>query len=833
MAEYSWEFFIIAGLLFFLIMAWFFIISKIRKGGKLKRATNLALFLITVPSEEDPESKEDKKDDKEIIGIMEQFLVSFSRMRDTSWREMFCGPPHISLEIANPFDSESISFYLAVPRKFSATAEKQIYGFFPKAVVKKVPKDFNIFTPQGASAGKYLTLKRQSFLPLKTYKNLETDPLNNIANALSKLEKMRAGAALQLVIRPIAPKWRRRGVLVARRMKQGESFGKANSNGFARFLSEIVKTRSDSQPKDLNQFQTPKEDLRQLTPAEEELLKAIEEKTLRPAFEVNIRLMASADTKEEANDILGHLIESFEQFKTMDMNEFITKKPFSLKELVFNFSFRNFVARYKSILNTEELASIFHFPIASTQTPKLNVVKAKVAVVPPDLPTEGLLIGKNVYREIETPIYLQRKDRYRHLYTIGQTGTGKSVFLEELIRQDIQNGEGVCVIDPHGELVESVLECIPEKRIEDVILFDPSDIEKPMGLNLLEYDKPEQKTFVINEMINIFDKLYDLRQTGGPMFEQYMRNAMLLVMSHPESGSTLMEISKVLSDPDFRKFKIDHCDNQVVIDFWTKEAEKAGGEAALANVVPYVTSKLTTFVTNDIMRPIISQQKSAFNFREAMDSKKIILINLSKGKIGELNANLLGMVIVGKILMSAMSRVDMPEEQRKDCYLYIDEFQNVTTESIASILSEARKYHLSLTIAHQFIQQLDEKIRDAVFGNVGSMVSFRIGANDSEFVANQFAPVFSQQDLINVDNFKAFVKIMTNGTVSKPFSIETYPSKEKQTNFSQAVKDFSRNRYGKDKVIAEEELKKRMDFLAQAPGENSSDSTVESDMPVK
>ncbi|MEA3273251.1 MAG: type IV secretion system DNA-binding domain-containing protein [Patescibacteria group bacterium] len=833
MAEYSWEFFIIVGLLFILAMAWFFVISKIRKGGKLNRATNLALFLITVPREEDSENKEDKKDDKEIIGIMEQFLVSFSRMRDTSWREMFCGPPHIALEIANPFDSESISFYLAVPKRFSATAEKQIYGFFPKAVVKNTPKDFNIFTPQGASAGTYLTLKRQSFLPLKTYKNLETDPLNNIANALSKLKKMRAGAALQLVIRPISPKWRRKGVLVARRMKQGESFGKANSNGFTRFFAELLKVRADSKPKEMNQFQTPKEDLRQLTPAEEELLKAIEDKTLRPAFEVNLRLMASADTKDEANEILSHLVESFEQFKTMDMNELVTKKPFSLKELVFNFSFRNFITRYKSILNTEELASIFHFPIASTQTPKLNVVKAKVAAAPPDLPTEGLLIGKNVYRETEAPIYLQKKDRYRHLYTIGQTGTGKSVFLEELIRQDIQNGEGVCVIDPHGELVESVLECVPEERIEDVILFDPSDIEKPMGLNLLEYDKPEQKTFVINEMINIFDKLYDLKQTGGPMFEQYMRNAMLLVMSHPASGSTLMEISKVLADPDFRKFKIDHCDNQVVVDFWTKEAEKAGGEAALANVVPYVTSKLTTFVTNDIMRPIISQQQSAFNFREAMDSKKIVLINLSKGKIGELNANLLGMVIVGKILMSAMSRVDIPEEQRQDFYLYIDEFQNVTTESIASILSEARKYHLSLTIAHQFIQQLDEKIRDAVFGNVGSVVSFRIGANDSEFMANQFAPVFSQQDLINVDNFKAFIKVMINGAVSKPFSIETYPSKERQTNFSQAVKDFSRNRYGKDRTIVEEELRKRMDFLTQAPGEGSSDSAAESDMPVK
>ncbi len=834
MAGHSLIFVVVGvGAAFLFLAVWFFVLSKIRKSGSLDRATNLTLLLVSVSREENPESKEGKKDDKEIIGVMEQFLVSFSRLKDSFFREIACGPPHIVLEIASPFDSESISFYLAVSQRFAATAEKQIYGFFPGAMVKNITEDFNIFSPQGASSGTYLTLKKPAFLPVRTYKNLESDPLNNIANAFSKMKKMNEGAALQLVIRPISSKWRRKGVLIARRMKQGESFSKAKSGGFLRFMEEFIKLGKSDKSQDLNQFQTPREELRQLTPGEEDLLKAIEEKTFRPAFETNIRLMASAESQERADEILSHLVESFEQFQTMEMNSFTKKSPFSLKEMIFNFSFRNFSPHYKSILNTEELASIFHFPIASTQTPKLDVIKAKTAASPPDLPTEGLLIGRNIHREMETPIYLEREDRRRHLYTIGQTGTGKSVFLEGLITQDIKNGEGVCVIDPHGELVESILKRIPQERIEDVILFDPADIEMPMGLNLLEYDKPEQKTFVINEMINIFDKLYDLRQTGGPMFEQYMRNAMLLVMSHPSSGSTLMEISKVLSDSDFRKFKLDHCDNQVVVDFWTKEAEKAGGEAALVNIVPYITSKLTTFVTNDIMRPIIAQQQSAFNFREAMDSQKIVLINLSKGKIGDLNANLLGMVIVGKILMSAMGRVDIPEEERKDFYLYIDEFQNVTTESIASILSEARKYRLSLTIAHQFIQQLEEKIRDAVFGNVGSLVTFRIGSNDAEFMVKQFEPVFSQQDLINADNFNAFVKIMARGEVTKPFSLKTYPLTESPADFSQTVKDFSRVHYGKERLVVEEELRERMNFLAGSSPVAASGSSVESDMPVK
>jgi hypothetical protein len=833
MAEYYLIIFIILGIILAGGIGLLFILPKVRKEGSLRRATDMALLMVSVTQEENLDNKEDKKDDKEIIGVMEQLLISLARIRDSFFRELFCGPPHIVLEVANPFDSESISFYLAIPHKFSATAEKQIYGFFPKAVVKNVPEDFNIFTPHGASSGTYLTLKKQSFLPLRTYKNLESDPLSNVTNAFSKLKKIDEGAALQLVVRPVSAKWRRKGILIARRMKQGESFSKAKQGGFSRFVEDIFKSWNKKKPEELNQFQTPQNELRQLTPGEEELLKAIEEKTLKPAFETNIRIMASAETKERADEILGHLAESFEQFQTIDMNSLVRKSPFSFKEMLFNFSFRNFSNHFKFVLNTEELASIFHFPIISTQTPKLNLVKSKTAASPPDLPREGLLIGKNVYREIETPIYLTREDRRRHLYTIGQTGTGKSVFLEGLAAQDIVDGEGVCIIDPHGELIESILKRIPQERVEDVILFDPSDIEMPMGLNLLEYDKPEQKTFVINEMINIFDKLYDLKQTGGPMFEQYMRNAMLLVMSHPASGSTLMEISKVLSDAEFRKFKLDHCDNQVVVDFWVKEAEKAGGEAALANIVPYITSKLTTFVTNDIMRPIISQQKSAFNFREAMDSQKIILINLSKGKIGELNANLLGMVIVGKILMSAMGRVDMPEEERKDFYLYIDEFQNVTTSSIASILSEARKYRLSLTIAHQFIQQLEENIRDAVFGNVGSLVSFRIGSNDAEFMANQFTPIFSQQDLINADNFNAFVKIMANGEVTKPFSLKTYPLNNVQSDFSQAVKDFSRIHYGRERNVVEEELRERMDFLKESRKITNSESSLESDMPIK
>ncbi|MCK5475850.1 MAG: TraM recognition domain-containing protein, partial [Candidatus Pacebacteria bacterium] len=373
------------------------------------------------------------------------------------------------------------------------------------------------------------------------------------------------------------------------------------------------------------------------------------------------------------------------------------------------------------------------------------------------------------------------------------------------------NGEGVCVIDPHGDLVEDALSNIPKHRAEDVVLFDPSIIQKPMGLNLLEYDEnyPEQKTFVINEMIKIFDKLYDLKSTGGPMFEQYMRNAMLLIMDDPESGSTLIEISKVLADEEFRKYKLSKCKNFTVVNFWEKEAQKAGGEAALANMVPYITSKLTQFISNDTMRPIIGQQKSSINFREIMDNKKILLVNLSKGKIGEMNAYLLGLVIVGKLLVASLSRTDIPQEQREDFYFYIDEFQNFTTDSISTILSEARKYRLSLNIAHQFLGQLPEDIQKSVFGNVGTITSFRIGPEDAEFMSKQFAPVFNEQDLINIDNFNAYTKLMIKGTISQGFNMATYPPKKGSPEIAEAVRQLSILKYGKDRQVVEREIQER------------------------
>ena len=481
------------------------------------------------------------------------------------------------------------------------------------------------------------------------------------------------------------------------------------------------------------------------------------------------------------------------------------------------------------LLNTEELTSVFHFPTASTETPKVKFLKSEQAAPPANMPKQGLILGKNDYRGVETVIRMQEDDRRRHLYVIGQTGVGKSNFLKNIILQDIKEGKGVCFIDPHGSDLESVMGQIPKERAEDVILIDPADMERPLGLNMVDYNAkyPEQKTFVVNELMSIFEKLYDMKASGGPVFEQYTRNALLLLMDDPSEKFTLMEVPKVMSDKEFRTRLLVKCKNIVVKDFWEKEAEKTGGESSLQNMVPYITSKFNVFIANDYMRPIIGQSESSIDFRQLMDEQKILLVNLSKGRLGDINSHLLGLIIVGKLLMAAFSRVDIPEEERKDFYLYMDEFQNFSTDSIATILSEARKYKLCLTMAHQFIGQLPEEISKAVFGNVGSMVAFRIGAEDAEFLVKQFEPIFDTNDLINIDNFNAYVKLMINNETSEPFNLSVYPPAKDNPEIAQKIKELSKIKYGKDKNVVEKEITNRWQDTAVTESQPPSNSDME------
>jgi len=786
--------------------------------GFSRRHFKHKIFLIRLPKEKPKDENKDTSVQqlREEIAKGETIFAGIGGLRaQNGLKDWFLGrDDHFSFEIVARHGR--IYFYFVAPINQALYLEKQITAHYPEAVIEEV-EDYNAFRPNGFTAAGYLKTKSRFVLPLKTYLKMEVDPLNSIINNLSKLEHHES-IAIQYVVRSAAAAWHRSSKRASYHIHHSGSVykGLRASNPFWAMWYAIVP------PKDnVSQEQKNSANYKRLTAVEEEMLKAMEEKNLKAGLDVNLRIVACAKTKEQANYYLENLASAYNEYNNYNYgNNFSHIAKRNQKELIADFIYRRFDESQSFLLNTEELTSIFHFPLKGTETPNIMWLTAKAAPAPSNLPDEGISLGENFYRGVKKEIRLKRSDRRRHTYIIGKSGTGKSVLLANLAIQDIQNGEGVCVLDPHGDLISDILERIPPERAEDVIIFSPADLERPLALNLLDYDPryPEQKSFVINEMIGIFDKLYDLKATGGPMFEQYMRNAMLLIMDDPSSGSTLMEIPKVLADENFRKLKLSRCQNQTVVDFWRKEAEKAGGEAALANIVPYITSKLTAFISNDMMRPIIGQQKSAFNLREVMDQQKILLIDLPKGLVGEMNAYLLGMILVGKILMAALSRTDMPAENRKDFYLYIDEFQNFTTKSICQILSEARKYALNLIIAHQYIGQLskgqDEEIKDAVFGNVGTIVSFKIGAEDAEFLVKEFAPVFNEYDLINIDKGTAYIKLLVDNSATRPFSLKTiWPLLGvKRAEIGEKIRSLSRLKYGQNVKLIEAEISRRSKY---------------------
>lgn len=788
---------------------------------KSERHYDHDILLITIPRFSDSEKKQPPTAKERLAQIENLFAALSSLKAESGMRAFLSGrSDHFALEIVA--NKGSISFYASFPKRLSEFFIQQMQSVYPDAHFTRVV-DYNIFQPQAVILGGYLVLRRNFIFPIKTYKFFETDPLETLTTALSKIPQG-GGAAIQFIVRSAHKSWHREGRAITEAAYKGASLeqalkhqsGASSKSGIAKKLlrgaTSIVGASLSASPrkKDEAHVAAPPHTL---SPKDLEVIKGIEEKTGKGGFDVNIRIVVSAPDQQQAEIFLRNIMTSFGQYNIYEYgNAFKPLYVGSQKAMIQQFIYRYFDPRARLVLNAEEMAGLFHLP-ERIKTPNIQWLAAREAPPPVELPEEGILLGHAVYRNHAREVRIRDADRRRHVYIIGQTGTGKSKLLEFMAVQDIQRGKGVCVIDPHGDLIESILANVPKERIDDVIIFDPADTERPLALNMLEYSSPDQKTFLINEMINIFDKLYDLRQTGGPMFEQYMRNAMLLILDDPASGSTLLEISKVLADEKFRKHKLSKTQNIVVKDFWEKEAQKAGGEAALANMVPYITSKLTQFVANDIMRPIIAQQTSSFNFRTVMDEQKILLINLSKGKIGEMNSALLGMICVGKLLMAALSRVDSDAEKRRDFYLYIDEFQNFVTESIAIILSEARKYKLNLTIAHQYITQLvknnDTRVRDAVFGNVGTSIAFRIGVEDAEKIAQQFAPVFDQYDVMNMERYHFYIRLLIDNQNPPAFSCKALLPPAGITALARRLKEVSRLKYGRPRAVIEQEILER------------------------
>lgn len=783
-----------------------FAVADMKERDPMAKSLRMTLFEVSLPGI----TNEDEKGKKisELISGMEQFyagMLSVSSSSNSS-NDFFV------VELANPNNSEELLFYMAVPSEKAMLFERQVVAIFPDTRITEQPNDYNVFNETGISLACYAKQKKDSIFPIRTYDTFDYDPLSVLLNVFSKVKKDREGAAIQLVFRPCGDTYNKRYQLSLERLAKGKELKEAIDHDSS--LSHIFgKLVVDVAKEAFNSDEEKKKDNK--NPVDESSVQGIRAKAGGVIVETNIRLVVSCQTKNESESILSDLQSAFHQFENPlggNALEFVVPKGEDQKQLLEDFSFRRFSTDQVMPLNLKEITTLVHLPsVSEANSPFLRKNQSVTAPAPIELGSEGVLLGKNKYRGLEKEIHFAPEDRLRHFYVIGQTGTGKTTILKNMIIQDIQNGEGVCFIDPHGSDVQDILANIPKERYEDVIYFDPGYTERPMGLNMLEYDLrfPEQKTFVVNEMMSIFNKLFDMKSTGGPMFEQYFRNAAMLVIDDPESGNTLLDISRVMADAKFRELKLNKCKNPLVVQFWREIAGKAGGEASLANIVPYITSKFDVFLSNDIMRPIVSQEKSSINFREIMDNRKILLVNLAKGRLGDINSSLIGLIIIGKILMAALSRVDFFGQKMNPFYLYVDEFQNVTTNSISQILSEARKYKLSLNIAHQFIAQLQDDIKNAVFGNVGSMAVYRVGTEDAEFLEKQFSPVFKAKDIMNIDNYNAYMKLLSKGIPAKPFSMQAMPAPKGNPDIIEKLKQLSYLKYGGDRAEIEEQIMKK------------------------
>jgi len=803
---------IILILIFIVLGVSVFFFFKKREKEKILAGLDMVLFLVMMPKYESKKEESVRQEEKNLIGQMEQVYVSFLHLKKPNFFQKLIGKtPRIALEIASQTGGADISFYVAVPRFLETTFEKYVHGVYPSAVVEKIPRDYTIFEPSGNTAGSYLKLREPAFFSINTYKNLEKDPLAIITNTLSKIASGE-GAAVQIIMRPLSREnWKKTGDKVLSKIREGKpikaAIAEASRSPIVELLTEIINVFTASADK--------KKEEKLITeksqPVDERAVQSIQEKTQKQLFETNIRLISSAQSKERAEEILSQIEGAFSQFSLAAMNGFkpIEMKKGNLGKLVYDFSFRNFNSSQKNILNIEELTSIYHFPTRYIETPYIKSIKSGVAAPPVELPEKGLnLLGRVSFRGEEKDIYLASKnDRRRHFYVVGQTGTGKTSLLSEMIRQDVEAGEGVAVIDPHGDLIETTISHIPKERIGDVVLFEPFDMERPTGLNMLEYDTPEQKDFAVQEMIAIFYKLFP-PEIIGPMFEHYMRNAMLALMADKDNPGTLVEIPRIFTDADFLDYRLSKVTDPIVRSFWLKEWKQITGNTK-SDMLGYVVSKVGRFIENEMMRNIIGQSHSGFDLGKIMDEKKIFLANLSKGLTGEINSSLLGLILISKIQMAAMKRARISEKERKDFYFYVDEFQNFITDSIATILSEARKYRLNLILAHQYIPQLTDEIRNAVLGNVGTIAAFRIGADDAEFLEKQFEPEFSRFDLVNLDNFNLIIKIMIEGKISSPFKLKIIKPREGNSETIELIKKISKLKYGRAKVIVEQEIAQR------------------------
>ena len=789
--------------------AYFVYQRKLRRAKSIERGLKMVPLLIHLP----PPSSDTVAGGRDVREVMRektsQAEVLYNLIAGTAqagFKSSFYGQRHLALELVAA--EGMVHFYVAVPVNLVSVIEKAVLTAYPGAKLEEA-EDHNIFNQQGrlsATVGGELVLRADSAYPIATYATLDRDPLQGLLTTLGGLTKT-DGAAVQIMIRPAPSSWVGAATKLTTKLRRGRQHGVAF--GVADLAKAAVKAPTSAVPADLAKGATnPNLSQLELTAIEQ-----IEEKTKHPGFEVLVRVLVSAESASRSQTVLQQLATSFALFERPGLNGFKFMPAVDIQGLVTAFIFRFFPPElHGSILNSSELATVFHLP-DSQFTPTSNVTRqmSKEVDGPSALSSTGLLFGHNEFRGVQKEIRLSPEDRRRHTYILGQTGTGKSTMLENLIVQDMLAGNGFAFIDPHGDSAEKMLALVPKSRAEDVVYFNPADMAYPLGLNLFEFDDPMQKDFLIQESLGMLYKLYDPNGTGviGPRFEQWYRNAALTLMSDPD-GATFIEIPKVFTDTEYLKHKFKYLKDSTVIDFWTKEMGQTS-DYHKSEMLGYFVSKFGAFQQNEMMRNIIGQTKSAFNLREIMDQKKILIVNLSKGQVGEMNAKLLGMMLVIKFQAAAMSRANVPENERTDFSLYVDEFQNFSTDSFASILSEARKYRLNLIVGNQFIGQLSNEIREAVFGNIGTILAHRMGPEDAELMVKQYAPIFDASDLMNLPNFHSAARLMVGGLPSQPFTMTDLPPVAgANVELGAAIKQLSAAKFGLARAVVDADIEARL-----------------------
>ena len=805
---------------------WKLFAGKQRRRKNYERSLKMVPMMIHLPPRTD-DIQGGGRDERDVINEeISQAQVMYSIISSTltkGIKSKLYGQKHISFEIVA--HDGLINYYAIVPAVLTETMKQAITAAYPSARLEEV-HDPNFFSSTGgmdAVVGGEIELKDDFWYPIASYEETKRDASLGLINALS-VAKKGDGVGIQILFRPTDEGWTRKSLQRVQNLRDGKK-GRREANNFLGRLvygfGNLVGDLAEALWKPPEAHDPYKDSEKVLSNLEQEEITKIEEKTKYPGFEVLMRFVASSDSKTRSTALLGGVVSVFSQFDSPNYNGFKYNQIKRSRDLVEDYVLRNFPQEQnKFILNSVEMASIFHLPSQnSIPTSQVERQATKQVDGPAKLADEGVILGVNEFRGEKKVIRLRTKDRRRHTYVIGATGMGKSILLTNIAYQDMCDGRGFAFIDPHGDATELLMSKVPPERMDDVIYFEPGNMEQPVGMNMFEFQTEDQKDFIVQEAINMLVSLYDPGNQGifGARAQHMFRNAALLLMSDP-NGGTFIDVPRCFTDPEFVKSKLKYVTDKTVYDYWTKEFPASQKSNDAGEVTSWFVSKWGPFLSNKMMRNILGQTKSGFNIREIMDNKKILLINLSKGKTGELNAKLLGMIFVMKFQAAAMSRADTPEDDRQDFCLFVDEFQNFSTESFESILSEARKYRLNLVLANQFMTQLTDKIREAILGNVGTIMSGRLGVTDAELMEKAFAPVFNAEDLHAMPNYSAIATVMMFDMPTSPFTMKLLPPMGESSNeLMERMKVYASSKYGRPREDVEREIEARLADTSSKP----------------